>query len=164
MPIEIINLQDKIDVTEALTVALERAVVAGMTREGLDPSNFEVSVALVDDERIRELNRDYRAKDCPTDVLSFAMDDQDVPEGEAVLGDIVISLQTAARESAEMGGFTRCVVFLAVHGLLHLLGYDHASDEEAEDMEEREREIMAGLGLPSNEAPPAASPKGSDAR
>lgn len=164
MPVEIVNLQDTIEVTEGLSAALDRAVVAGLAREGLDPSGVEVSVALVDDERIRGLNKEFRAKDAPTDVLSFSMDDQDVPEGEAILGDIVISLETAARESGEMGGFTRCVAFLAIHGLLHLLGYDHDNDEDAEEMEAREREILAGLALPVDTPPKAARPEGSDAR
>lgn len=164
MPVEIVNLQDRIEITGELLAALDRAVTVGLAREGMDPVGVEVSIALLDDERIRELNRKFRGKDTPTNVLSFGMDDQDVPEDVAILGDIVISLETAAREAPETGGLTRHVVVLAIHGLLHLLGYDHENDEDAEEMEAHEREILAEVALPAATGGAPACHEGSDGR
>jgi probable rRNA maturation factor len=105
---------------------------------GLAPA--ELSILLCDDPRIRELNRDWRGKDEPTDVLSFAMgegDDADLhPE---ILGDIVISVDTAAREGTPMR-------VLLVHGLCHLLGYDHIEEADAVEMRAKEAHLLAALG------------------
>ena len=100
--------------------------------EGIQRPDAELSVLLCDDATIHALNRDYRAKDRPTDVLAFAM-----AEGEGgdlhpdLLGDVVISLDTARRQAGE-GGRTIVheVTFLLAHGLLHLLGYDHRDEDE----------------------------------
>lgn len=109
----------------------------------------ELSVLIVDDAEIRLLNRDYLRKDRPTNVISFAM-----REGEAgaiqpnLLGDVVISAETAARDAAEAGlAFESEVCFLLLHGILHLLGYDHERGTEAEArlMEAREQELFALL-------------------
>ncbi|HHY31901.1 MAG TPA: rRNA maturation RNase YbeY [Firmicutes bacterium] len=153
MPVEIVNLQDKIEVTGELSAALEHAVTVGLAREGVDISGVEVSVALVDDGRIRELNRQFRGKDASTDVLSFPMDDSDVPGEPAVLGDIVISMETAAREAPMPGarGLIHHAVTLVVHGLLHLLGYDHETDADADEMEARERQILAEAAAAAGE-------------
>ncbi len=98
----------------------------------------EVSVTFTDDEKIRELNSRYRGKDAPTDVLSFPMEER------ALLGDIVISLETAARQAALYGHpLEREAAFLTVHSVLHLLGYDHeTSPEDERDMFARQDEIM----------------------
>jgi len=164
VPVEIVNLQDRIEITGELSAALDRAVTVGLAREGMDPTGVEVSIALVDDERIHELNKKFRRKDAPTDVLSFGMDDQDVPEEPAILGDIVISLETAAREASETGGLTRHVVLLAIHGLLHLLGYDHETCEDAEEMEAHEKEILAEVAPPAATGGAPACHEGSDGR
>lgn len=116
----------------------------------------EVSVRLTSDEEVRVLNRDYRGKDKPTNVLSFPMVQPDLLEivsqnsddGELLLGDIVLAHGVCAAEAAERGvSLEAHATHLIVHGLLHLLGYDHQGHEEAEDMESLEREAMAGLGL-----------------
>ena len=116
----------------------------------------EVSVTLCDNAHIHSLNKQFRDKDAPTDVLSFPMYDaaelptEEEAEGETVLlGDIVISLERAAEQAAELGHSTeRELAFLAIHSTLHLLGYDHErGEEEDEDMCRRQREIIAKLGL-----------------
>ncbi len=105
----------------------------------------ELSVALVDDDEIQALNRDYRAKDRPTDVLSFPMDPSESPE--ALLGDVVISLDTALRQASEGKVEPRAEVrMLLVHGFLHLIGYDHErSPAEAKKMFRKQRALIAEL-------------------
>lgn len=114
------------------------------------PESTEVSVNFVTDEEIRVLNRDYRGIDRPTDVLSFECDgegDMRVPEEGEVpyeLGDIVIAPDVAERQTEEYGTtLADELSLLLVHGLLHLCGYDHVVDEEAEVMEARERELLS---------------------
>jgi probable rRNA maturation factor len=103
---------------------------------------------LTDDKAIRALNRKWRKKNAPTNVLSFP-----APDGGAsphpVLGDIVIAYETTAAESrADDKRFDHHLVHLVVHGFLHLLGYDHESDAEAEEMEQFERKILSRLDVP----------------
>ncbi|MCG3089103.1 rRNA maturation RNase YbeY [Sporosarcina cyprini] len=116
----------------------------------------EVSVTFMDDESIREVNAEYRGKDTPTDVISFAL--EEMGEGEVaivaqddmpvVLGDIVISVETAKRQAAEYGhDETREIGFLALHGFLHLLGYDHLNEAEEKVMFGRQKEILSSFGL-----------------
>ena len=118
----------------------------------------EISVLLVDNETIRSLNRDYRNKDAATDVLSFpmeeAMDGEPEPAviggpTERLLGDLVISVEMAVAQAAEYGhSLERELAFLSVHGLLHLLGYDHESGVEAEAaMQAEEKRILSVLGI-----------------
>jgi len=108
----------------------------------------ELSVALVDEDKIRELNATYRGKDSVTDVLSFAseaFEDEDKEEVPQLLGDVVICPSVAARQAQEYGQtFNQEMALLLTHGILHLLGYDHITDEEAEEMEAREKDILAG--------------------
>ncbi|MGG5255009.1 rRNA maturation RNase YbeY [Neobacillus sp. SM06] len=115
----------------------------------------EVSITFVSNERIREINRDYRDKDAPTDVISFAM--EELGEGEVeligvdiprVLGDIIISTAKAKEQAEEYGhSFMRELGFLAVHGFLHLLGYDHMTAEDEKRMFTLQKEILDGYGL-----------------
>ena len=118
----------------------------------------EISVLLVDNETIRSLNRDYRNKDAATDVLSFpmeeAMDGEPEPTviggpTERLLGDLVISVEMAVAQAAEYGhSVERELAFLSVHGLLHLLGYDHESGVEAEAaMQAEEKRILSVFGI-----------------
>lgn len=117
--------------------------------------NSEVSVTFVTNERIHEINREYRDKDAPTDVISFAM--EELGEGEIqligeelprVLGDIIISIPKAEEQAREYGhSFIRELGFLSVHGFLHLLGYDHMEKEEEEKMFSRQKEILDAYGL-----------------
>lgn len=107
----------------------------------------ELSVVLCDDAFITPLNRDWRQKDRPTDVLSFAQrEGEEADPDDPVLGDVIISLETAARQAEERGhSLDHEARVLLVHGVLHLLGYDHEVDEEAEEMEALERELLAEL-------------------
>ena len=109
----------------------------------------EICIELTDDEIIHGYNRDFRSVDRPTDVLSFPADEGEeligIPDGH--LGDIMISVETAARQAAELGHSTeREITFLAVHGTLHVLGYDHIEPADEEIMTARQREIMGKIG------------------
>jgi probable rRNA maturation factor len=118
-------------------------------------SVFEIAIRLSDDAEVRTLNRDYRHKDEPTNVLSFPMVDPgqigalaSTPDEEVLLGDIVLARETCVREAAARAiSVESHATHLIVHGTLHLLGYDHMRDDEAEAMESLERRIMAKLGL-----------------
>ncbi|WP_044894759.1 rRNA maturation RNase YbeY [Bacillus alveayuensis] len=115
----------------------------------------EVSVTFVDNEKIREINRDYRGKDKPTDVISFALEEMGDGEIEIVgaemppmLGDIIISVPKAREQAEEYGhSFMRELGFLAVHGFLHLLGYDHETEEEEKEMFSKQEQILETFGL-----------------
>lgn len=108
----------------------------------------QLSILIVDDPAIQVINRDYLHKDRPTNVISFAQR-EGLPGGEAqLLGDVVISAETAARDAAEAGlPFESELYFLLLHGILHLLGYDHerGSTADAERMEDREAELFTIL-------------------
>lgn len=107
----------------------------------MEENNYEISLLITDDETIHQLNKEYRQKDRPTDVLSFPMDD------EVMLGDIVISLDTAKNQAQEREiGLDREIAFLFIHGLLHLLGYDHeTSVEDEKEMFALQEEILKKL-------------------
>ncbi len=113
---------------------------------------LETSIVLANDDLVHILNREYREKDQPTNVLTFAtLDDKDniTPEGENLnLGDVILSYQTIEREAQEQGKFMLDhLKHLIVHGVLHLLGYDHQDDERANDMETLEIRILESLGV-----------------
>lgn len=128
---------------------VEKIVQELLREEGLDVS-WEVSIVIVDDEEIQKLNRDYRGKDTPTDVLSFLLQEGDfvVSEGDNLLGDIVISLETALRQAEDYGhSLEREVGFLTAHGMLHLLGYSHETIEAEKVMNEKAEAVLNILGL-----------------
>ncbi|MHB1650976.1 MAG: rRNA maturation RNase YbeY [Desulfitobacteriaceae bacterium] len=138
---------------EKLSEQLERGINEAI-RLADGPKEAEVSLTLTDDTRIWELNRTYRGVDRPTDVLSFALLEQDEEEPEiigledGVLGDIVISIERARAQAVEYGhSFNREVLYLAVHGTLHLLGYDHGEEKEKTVMRQKEEEVLACLHL-----------------
>ena len=116
----------------------------------------EISIRLTSDDEVHQLNAQYRQKDKPTNVLSFPMVQADLlatvsqnsDDGELLLGDIVMAHGVCAREAMEKGvGIDEHATHLLVHGTLHLLGYDHMGDEEADSMEEIERQALASLGI-----------------
>ena len=128
-----------------LPVVIASAIAAANQAAG--PAQGAVTVVVENDERIRELNRLWRGLDKPTNVLSFPAPDTQ-PGPARTLGDIAISYQTAAREAAaEDKSLVDHVAHLLVHGFLHLLGYDHESDDDAEEMEGLERVILARIGV-----------------
>ena len=127
-------------------VARAIEVAAGMSDHNV--AGAELSVVLTDDASIRAINVQWRHKDEPTNVLSFPAPPA-MPGAPRLLGDIIIAHETTAREAkAEGKPFADHLGHLAVHGFLHLLGYDHESDADAEVMERLEREILAKLGVP----------------
>ena len=116
---------------------------------------LELTVRLVDNDEMQELNREYRGKDAPTNVLSFPCD-WDLPEEPRLLGDIVIAAAVVNREAKEQKKNADAHwAHITVHGFLHLLGYDHIEDADAEKMENTERDILARLGYPDPYAPVA---------
>ncbi|MCL1903930.1 MAG: rRNA maturation RNase YbeY [Oscillospiraceae bacterium] len=109
----------------------------------------EISLMFVSDEEIHGLNRKHRDVDRPTDVLSFPIGEPNHDEGAVTLGDIVISLPTAQAQAKQYGHSTkRELAFLIVHGLLHLLGYDHINEDDEKIMTLKQKEILELLGLP----------------
>jgi probable rRNA maturation factor len=115
----------------------------------LSTAGGEVSIVLTDDSAIRSLNRDWRGIDKPTNVLSFPVSGPAGGEDARLLGDIVIAFETLERECADGNrNFLHHLAHLAVHGFLHLNGYDHETDSQAEAMEGLESRIMARLNMP----------------
>lgn len=118
--------------------------------------DVEVSCVLVDDERIHEINREYRHIDRSTDVISFAMEDNDQFYVEGMprsLGDIFISVDHAKKQAEEYGhSLKREMCFLFTHGILHLLGYDHMTDEQEKEMFGLQDEILGSLNIGRGEA------------
>ena len=116
--------------------------------------NGEVSVTLTDNDYIHQLNRQYRGIDRPTDVLSFALNESEEPEVTGgmdvnILGDLVISVERAEEQAEDYGhSVRREMAFLTVHGMLHLLGYDHMEEDERREMEAEQRFVMEKLGIP----------------
>lgn len=157
MNILIDNRQDKVDAIN-LEELVEKVIKTVLeVEEVID--NVEVSVSFVDNEEIRKLNKYYRGIDKPTDVLSFPLAefeetydkiekiDQESEEVQPI-GDIVISLEKALEQSMEYGhSFEREVAYLTAHSMLHLLGYDHQTEEERKIMRQKEEEIMARLNI-----------------
>jgi len=151
-------LIDCIDETETLTeeqmLEIERVINFAAKNQDVE-EHSEVSVTFVSNERIQEINREYRDKDKPTDVISFAM--EELGEGEMelvgadmprVLGDIIISVPKAIEQAEEYGhSFIRELGFLAVHGFLHILGYDHMTAEEEKEMFTLQKDILDEYGL-----------------
>jgi probable rRNA maturation factor len=113
-----------------------------------EPPESALSLSLVDDASIRSLNRQYRGKDTPTDVLSFALDGAP-GEAERLLGDVVISVETARRQAAGYDApIQREIYRLLIHGLLHLKGHDHNERAERRIMEREERRLAQSIALP----------------
>ena len=116
----------------------------------------EVSVTFVDNDEIHKLNKQYRNKDMPTDVLSFVMGengvyDVDPKTGAQILGDVVISMEKAVEQAERYGhSLQREVGYLTAHSVLHLLGYDHENNMERIRMREKEEKVMSQLGLPAS--------------
>lgn len=139
--------EEQIELIEQL---LQHAAKEENVRDGA-----EVSITFVDNEKIHEINRDYRGKDQPTDVISFALEEMGEEEIEIVgadlppvLGDIIISVPKAREQAEEYGhSFMRELGFLVVHGFLHLLGYDHETEEEEKVMFAKQEQLLQQFGL-----------------
>lgn len=137
--------------TVALTDAENLAKIAAkQTLAAVAANDGDVVILLADDETVRGLNARFRAQDRPTNVLSFPTADATPLVGAGrPLGDIVLALETCKREAAEQRkSLSEHLQHLVAHGVLHLVGYDHLNDGEAEAMEALERRILADLGVP----------------
>ncbi|MGE5549709.1 MAG: rRNA maturation RNase YbeY [Bacteroidota bacterium] len=152
MAIHVNNLQDKVELPSGTEELLRDLARASLTHTGLVEA--EVGISLADDDYLRILNRDFRGIDQATDVLSFALQEKagDEPdyaeEGPAVLGDVFISMDRAVSQAREFGhSIQREIAYLSVHGLLHLMGYDHDGPEAEGEMRAAEEEILRTRGI-----------------
>ncbi|WP_165825276.1 rRNA maturation RNase YbeY [Rhodopseudomonas palustris] len=148
---EVVIEADCWDAEGSAEVTVLRAIEAAAEAIDADTGEAELAVMLTDDDHIRQLNTSFRGKDKPTNVLSFpATQPEAMADGAPrMLGDIAIAYQTVRREADDEGKpFTHHLSHLAVHGFLHLVGYDHETDQEADEMEDAERAILARLGIP----------------
>ncbi|RSK27887.1 rRNA maturation RNase YbeY [Bacillus sp. HMF5848] len=137
----------------------DKKVLMALLQEAARSESFvddaEVSITFVDIETIQQINKQYRGKDKPTDVISFALEELgegevelDLIQSQRVLGDIIISVPIAEQQAKEYGhSFLRELGFLTVHGFLHLLGYDHMTEEDEKVMFKKQADILLGYGL-----------------
>ncbi|MBD2869487.1 rRNA maturation RNase YbeY [Paenibacillus arenilitoris] len=155
------NEQQKMEIPDSWIAKLEQLLRLAAEAEGI--TDGEVSLTFTDDEEIHQLNRDYRGIDRPTDVLSFAMQEDGTEELDIIfevdsedekdpisgmLGDIIISVETAAAQSEEYGhSLEREIGFLFVHGFLHLIGYDHQDDASEAVMTAKQEAVLQEAGL-----------------
>ena len=139
-----INIESNHDFPASL---FERAAQATLSHQKESP-DVDLSIALADDARLHELNRDYLGVDAPTDVLSFPASETDPETGSRYIGDIIISVPYAAKGAAKAGHPLESELqLLVVHGVLHLLGHDHAKPREKAKMWKAQAEILESLGL-----------------
>ena len=140
-----VSVNEKIEELEIVEKVLKKAV----EKEKLE--NVSFNVIIVDNQYIHELNKDYRQIDRETDVITFALEDDDsliLPNDERILGDIYISIDKARQQAKEYGhSLLRELSFLAVHGFYHLLGYDHQTKEEEKVMFQKQEEVLEEYGI-----------------
>jgi probable rRNA maturation factor len=144
--VELFNQTEK-EINELDTVL--KVLDSALKKEQLEDVSF--NLIIVDNEYIHELNRDYRGIDRETDVITFALEDEDsiiLPSDERVLGDIYISIDKACSQAEEYGhSLLRELSFLAVHGFYHLLGYDHMTEEDEKVMFKKQEEVLEEYGI-----------------
>jgi len=141
------NRQRRVKIEKGLEKALTHLTERVLCTHGKDRA--EVGLTLVGEKKIQQLNRDYRGINAPTDVLSFPMqeqgEDQTGLEEPELLGDVVICIPRAKEQAGEFGhSFRRELLYLAVHGLLHLLGYDHENEADRQEMRREEETFLSG--------------------
>lgn len=145
--IDILNDQKKIKGIQELRPVIKKTINTALAFEKVDPK-CEISVCLTDNEKIKALNSEFRSIDRPTDVLSFPSGEYPSPASTVFLGDIIISLEKAAEQSSEYGtNLSEEVAFLTAHSVLHLLGYDHMTEEEEKIMFGKQDTIMSLMGF-----------------
>lgn len=138
--------QDIMEITENNMKAIEKAIETVLDSED-KKGDFEVSVSFVTNDEIKLLNREYRNVDSETDVLSFPMDEDEF-DGIILLGDIVLSTQRIIEQANDYEhSLEREMLYLTVHSMLHLIGYDHMNSEDKEEMRSKEKEIMKKLQI-----------------
>ena len=149
----IINNETKEEVN--IEKYLEKVIREVLKLEDIDEKKCEISLSFVDEEKIRQLNKDFRSIDRVTDVLSFPIEDFFNEDRENILeksylmlGDVVICLDVARKQADDLGhSFEREVMYLTCHSILHLLGYDHIEDDDKKIMRAKEKEVMKNLGV-----------------
>jgi len=159
MKVYIENSQTKYELNEETKNIIQRTVQECVAEEHFD-KNCEISIIIVDNNEIKKLNKKYRGKNCPTDVLSFPIldivngaytlkqEDYDRDENIILLGDIIISMEMVVKQAAEYGhSVDREIAFLVSHGVYHLLGYDHKDKETEKRMFEKQEKVLMKLGL-----------------
>lgn len=151
----LIDNRTDFELTDEIKETLEMVCLKSLQYEEFN-EDCEISLSIVTNEEIHDINKQFRNIDSPTDVLSFPQltfeegEEADVNEnGEIVLGDIIISIDRANEQAEEYGhSLKRELAFLSVHSMLHLMGYDHMVPEEEEDMFRRQKEILIEAGIP----------------
>ena len=146
-PVSVVCADERSDGGQAPTVDVDRWAALAEAVLDAQGASGELTVTFVDLDDIAELNAEHMGKDGPTDVLSFPLDDGDsIPGVPALLGDVVICPDVALAQYADHAGtFDDEIALLVVHGILHVLGHDHAEPDEAEIMRARELELLVGL-------------------
>ncbi len=140
------NRQTDVTISEDIYEIIGRVLKESLLVEGIG-TEYEISISLVNNEEIRELNLNYRGIDKETDVLSFPMEDE-FGIGLALLGDIIISVEKALEQSEEYGhSLKRELAYLTCHSMFHLMGYDHMDEVEKEEMRGKEKEVLKNLGI-----------------
>lgn len=133
------------EVSEELVIA---SAQAALKQQGIDPDAVDLSIVIEDNTALKELNNQYLGIDAPTDVLSFALQEKDPETGRMYLGDVIISLQKAREQSENAGHALNAELqLLTVHGILHLLGHDHAEDGEKAKMWSAQHQILDELNV-----------------
>ncbi len=141
------NRQEKIEITNKYKESVQLAASMCLEIENMN-DNVEISISFVTNDEIKELNKIYRNVNKETDVLSFPMDDDEEQDGTIILGDIVISSEKIVEQAKEYGhSFEREMIYLVVHSMFHLLGYDHIEENEKSIMREKEKEVMKKIKL-----------------
>ncbi len=153
------NEQTDIEIKQEYYLLLKKTVILCLKEEEIKVG-CEINMLLTNDESIRQINAQFRDVNTPTDVLSFPMariekgeifdegSDYDIDEGLLMIGDIVISMETAQRQSEQYGhSFEREIAFLTAHGVFHLLGYDHENMQDETEMIEKQKAVLGKLGL-----------------
>ncbi|WP_103981281.1 rRNA maturation RNase YbeY [Helcococcus massiliensis] len=147
MDILINNENEDIKISDSMLKKIEEALETALDLAGYG-QDYEISISVVSPEEIRILNRDYRSVDKETDVLSFPLFERGQIPSSGMLGDIVISSQRVKEQAKEFNhSEEREFIYLSIHSLLHLLGYDHIEDDDRLEMRSKEKEIMKKLGI-----------------
>lgn len=147
MEIYVDNRQDKVGIADEIIEILEKVVQEVLIFEE-KPLDSEVSISFVDNDEIRELNKEYRGIDRETDVLSFPIDDDFIIDGPILLGDVIISAEKALEQANDFGhSLNREIAYLTAHSMFHLLGYDHIDEDDKLIMRSKEKEIMKRLKI-----------------
>ena len=145
MEVLIANRQEVKKINNEDIQLIEKSVEECLIEEKFN-LNTEISLSFVTNKEIKELNKKYRGKDYPTDVLSFPLNEE--LEGLIILGDIIVSIEKVIKQSEEYNhSFQRELIYLIIHGMFHLLGYDHIEEAEKKVMRGKEKKIVNKLGL-----------------